>query len=403
MTHRIGPGAGSRRSVRIVAGCALFLVWGSPVAHASVAGPASRAAPSRDAARVQGTGVLSVRKIIQGPAAGKQGQVTVAVSCDKSQPSPSTLVVPAGATQRYSRAFRNLLPDTTCTVHETEDGHTDTVAVQVTGDNQKVTIPAGATVMVDVTDTYTFVTPPEPAKLLTIAARVCPSYADVTANLARNNIQESLKDLGADTLYTSGQPIDPDTEARGQPNCKPLVGWRFTLGTGYQSRAVSGAWGSLSIVTGAFPTEIVTEKSIPLLNDQGQSTGTQIEGATTVELDQQQADIAATPNSLWIQGGTPTDPILDEQHPGLYGFAALRCAVDNLNGDNVEWIGYPSGARHVFCYAYYIQPPPTSGTIVVRKEVSDPERPRTSPSGGTSRSTRTPRSPSESRTALLRR
>ncbi len=50
-----------------------------------------------------------------------------------------------------------------------------------------------------------------------------------------------------------------------------------------------------------------------------------------------------------------------------YGFGALRCAIDNLNGDNVEWNGYPSGSKHIFCYAYYVTPPPTSGTINVVK------------------------------------
>ena len=70
-----------------------------------------------------------------------------------------------------------------------------------------------------------------------------------------------------------------------------------------------------------------------------------------------------------MQGGTPTDPALFGPYPGQYGFAALRCAVDNLNGDNVEWIAYPTGGRHVFCYAYYVTPPPTSGTIVVTKAV----------------------------------
>ena len=55
-----------------------------------------------------------------------------------------------------------------------------------------------------------------------------------------------------------------------------------------------------------------------------------------------------------------------------FGFGALRCAIDNLNGDNVEWIQYPAGGRHVYCYAYYVTPPPTSGTIIIRKQVSDP-------------------------------
>lgn len=57
-----------------------------------------------------------------------------------------------------------------------------------------------------------------------IAARECDSYTDIRANLARNNIQESLQDLGEDTLYESGEPIDPRTELAGQPKCRPLTG-----------------------------------------------------------------------------------------------------------------------------------------------------------------------------------
>ena len=126
--------------------------------------------------------------------------------------------------------------------------------------------------------------------------------------------------------------------------------------------------GLLSIVTGAYSTPITTLPSTPLLNTLGQPTGQSLAGATTVELTPQQAAAAARPNGLWLQGGTTTDPILNQRYPGQYGFAALRCSIDNLNGDNVEWIGFPTGVSHVFCYAYYVQPPPTSGTIVIRKQ-----------------------------------
>ena len=204
---------------------------------------------------------------------------------------------------------------------------------------------------------------------VTIAARECPSYADIMANRARNDIQESLRDLGKNTVYKAGQPIDPGVEATNDPNCTPLPGWRLTLGTGYRTRAVSGPWGSLSIVTDPYDTEIVTEPRIPLLDYAGRPTDDFLEGATTIELTKAQAKRAATANSLWIQGGTPSDPILNGPYPGQFGFGALRCSVDNLNGDNVEWISYPQGTEHVFCYAYYVRPPPTSGTIVIRKEV----------------------------------
>jgi len=72
---------------------------------------------------------------------------------------------------------------------------------------------------------------------------------------------------------------------------------------------------------------------------------------------------------LWAQGGTPTDPVNQARFPDRYGFGSLRCAVDNLNGDNVEFIAFPQGDRHVFCYAYYVTPPPTSATIRIVKQV----------------------------------
>ena len=81
-------------------------------------------------------------------------------------------------------------------------------------------------------------------------------------------------------------------------------------------------------------------------------------------------------NRLWLQGGTTTDPVLygDPQFAGRYGFGALRCAIDDLNGDNVETIQFPTGPRHMFCYAYYVTPPPSSGTIVIRKQVEGARR-----------------------------
>src|SRR5689334_8767099 len=63
--------------------------------------------------------------------------------------------------------------------------------------------------------------------LLTLAARTCPSYTDITANKARNNIMESLRDLGPDTPYRDGENVDPLIEEQVQPNCRPLPGWRF--------------------------------------------------------------------------------------------------------------------------------------------------------------------------------
>ena len=89
-----------------------------------------------------------------------------------------------------------------------------------------------------------------------------------------------------------------------------------------------------------------------------------------------QPDRLTRPNSrnrgsrLWIQGGTTTDPLLDDATPPFdpaQAFGALRCSIDNLNGDNVEWIGYPQGTTHVFCYYFTVSPAPDAATIVVKK------------------------------------
>ncbi|MDA0171654.1 DUF11 domain-containing protein [Solirubrobacter taibaiensis] len=210
-------------------------------------------------------------------------------------------------------------------------------------------------------------------RLVTYAARACPSYDSVRANLARNDIQESLQDLGANTLYVSGELISAAKELEGQPRCRPLPNWRFVLGTGFQTQAVNGPWGSLSRVSGAYDTSIVTQAATPLLDRTGGPVGRDLPGAVTVALTDDQSERSQAYSSLWLQAGAVDDPVLDKVYPGQYGFAALRCAVDDLNGDNVEYITYPNGVSHVLCYAYYVEPPPTSGTIIVRKVVDDPE------------------------------
>jgi hypothetical protein len=228
--------------------------------------------------------------------------------------------------------------------------------------------------------------------LVTIAARSCPTYPDITANLARNNIQESLQDLGADTLYHSGEPISYSLENKGQPQCPPVPNWRFTLGRGYRSRAVTGPWGALSIVTEPFSTAIVTRAETPLLDSRGSPTGTQIAGAVTIALSQTQVDLASRPNSLWLQGGLTTDPVLDQEFPQQYGFGALRCAIDNLNGDNVEWISFPEGATATRTTSSRHRRAGRSSSA--RRSPSRPARRSRSASSATSRMRATTASPS---------
>ena len=235
-------------------------------------------------------------------------------------------------------------------------------------------------------------TPPDGAPsgyFLTIAARQCPNFPAVRANIARNNIQQSLYNLGANSPYTSGTQLSPATEALTNPACTNLVGWKFTLGSGIDG-TLTGSWGNLSLISGALAAlDPATHQPVPVpatLNAvvDRDSNGHPIDGsavpaAVTVELTNKQARDASagktageTSAALAIQGGTLTDPQLvsDPMFAGGYAFAALRCSNDVLNGDNVEWVR-PS-KRHIYCFAYYVTPPPKSAIIIVRKRLADP-------------------------------
>ncbi len=201
----------------------------------------------------------------------------------------------------------------------------------------------------------------------------CNSYTNIFANRARNDIVESLRDLGPNTQYgTSGALINPIYEKQSpQSRCHPITDWEFALGTSYRTRADTGVWGSLSRVTSPYGTSIVTKDSTPLLDTHADPVpGVRLNGATTIELTKDQRQQASQPSRLWAQGGVPGDPVLANKFPGPeYAFGTLRCASDNLNGDNVEFIYFPAGVTHVFCYGIYVKPPPTSGTITIRKQV----------------------------------
>jgi hypothetical protein len=184
---------------------------------------------------------------------------------------------------------------------------------------------------------------------MTLVARSCPEYTDVMANRARNDIQESLRDLGKTTVYRAdgSQPISPAVEEPNHPNCSPITGWEFKFGDGINGKD-TGPWGRLSKVRNPIDRtpepRLITKDSTPLLNSTGGDTGNDIEGAVTVTLTDQESALALK-RSLWVQGGVPGDPVLNTKFPGTYGFAALRCAIDNLNGDNVEFTAIRAAPR----------------------------------------------------------
>lgn len=201
---------------------------------------------------------------------------------------------------------------------------------------------------------------------VTFAARWCPEYTDVRANKARNNIMESLQNLGPDTNYSGSEAVNPGKEdAPPQSACTPFTGWNFQLGNG-----INGVTPGTNLSRVANPgTVVTTASSVPELDASGAPTGRSIAGAVTLTLTSQQVQDAAN-RKLWIQGGTAGDPLGQAQFPGEFGFAALRCANDNVNGDNVEYVNFTSSQRHVFCYYYAVKPPPEAGIIVIKKALA---------------------------------
>jgi hypothetical protein len=197
---------------------------------------------------------------------------------------------------------------------------------------------------------------------VTFAARSCPSYAQVMGNRVRDDSVEAATAPGKASTYTDGQPVDPTVEAASA--CTPLNGWRFTLGGGQQKTA------ALSTVTGATVEVGPAGSDVPLLDAAGKPTGKTIAGAVTAVLTGEQVRLALG-RQLWVQGGTPADPLLAKSFPG-YGFGALRCGFDGRSGTNAQWVGFPAGVRHVFCFAYYVRGAPPAGTLIVRAKATRP-------------------------------
>ncbi|MCQ1987893.1 thioester domain-containing protein [Arthrobacter sp. zg-Y844] len=105
------------------------------------------------------TGTLAVRKDIAGAGAGRQGVVTLQVTCTAGGATVlnETVTVEAGTTEPATEEFENLPTGASCTVTETADGATTQVSVETVADpaGGTVTIPSGAGVEVTVTNTYT--------------------------------------------------------------------------------------------------------------------------------------------------------------------------------------------------------------------------------------------------------
>jgi Domain of unknown function (DUF5979)/Thioester domain len=109
-----------------------------------------------------GPSSLLVTKTIAGPLAGSQGPVAIHVVCDGTALSPDFTIAAGTAAGSFSHSFGPIPPGSVCTVTETADGATSTVAAIVSGGGTNVTIPAEAVVPVSVMDVYERAPSPTP-------------------------------------------------------------------------------------------------------------------------------------------------------------------------------------------------------------------------------------------------
>ncbi|GIJ51104.1 hypothetical protein Val02_79900 [Virgisporangium aliadipatigenens] len=193
---------------------------------------------------------------------------------------------------------------------------------------------------------------------VTLVARSCAAYGEVMANQVRDDDGESPGKPGRETAYTPGQAVDPDIEARDNA-CTPLPGAKFTFGAGREKT------GPLSTVTA--PREPLTAADgTARLDGSGKTTGATLAGAVTTILTDEQLRLTAR-RQLWLQGGA-TGALV----PGGHSFGVLRCGVDGRTAGNVQWVTFPAGVRHVFCYAYYVRGSTATGTFAVKLRTTRP-------------------------------
>jgi TQXA domain-containing protein len=131
-------------------------------------------------------GALLVRKTIAGAAAGQQGAVTIAVTCNGTALEP--FIIPAGTPGGTTeKLYADILAGQVCTITETGNGATSAVSVTVVGSGQQVSVPAGELALADVIDTYDY----RPGSLTvtkTIAGTGAGQQGEVTITVTCNGV-----------------------------------------------------------------------------------------------------------------------------------------------------------------------------------------------------------------------
>ena len=101
-------------------------------------------------------GSLTVQKVVEGPGAGQQGTITITTTCvlngTSTTLSPPLVVAAGRPAGTYSQTYDDIPAGSECTAHVSPDGSNAKVADLEEGNGTTVTIPAGGTATIHLTD-----------------------------------------------------------------------------------------------------------------------------------------------------------------------------------------------------------------------------------------------------------
>ena len=202
-------------------------------------------------------GTLAVRKDITGAGAGRQGVVTLQVTC--SSGASRTITIPASTTEPTTEEISGLPAGTTCTVTETADGATTEVSVSTVIDpaGGAITIPAGDGVEVTVTDTYTV----NPGALLvnkSIAGPVAGQQGEVTLEVTCT-LESAVVAEGSFTVTAGTTGTVPAGTLTGIPEGASCAVTEPVTGESTEIGVVVDLPDSVTIAAGATATATVTD------------------------------------------------------------------------------------------------------------------------------------------------
>ena len=96
---------------------------------------------------------VTVHKTVTGPDADRRGPIVITTTCGDT-PLPDLVIAPSAPAGTTTKTYHGIAPGTECTVQETQDGHTSTVAVHATGNGQVVRAPVIGSQHVYLTDSF---------------------------------------------------------------------------------------------------------------------------------------------------------------------------------------------------------------------------------------------------------